>query len=86
LSRRRTTRGRRASKPLYGGLLPWLLALPARLRIRGVLILTVLAVALGAYGHVLVTAPPMPPGQAPLAQNGDDTPGDDPSTPVHPLH
>ncbi|MQY14343.1 hypothetical protein SRB5_45070 [Streptomyces sp. RB5] len=58
-------RGRRQSEPTYGGALPWLLALPARMRVRPLLIAGILALVMGTYGHLLLTAPPMPPHKAP---------------------
>lgn len=67
MSRGAGSRGRRAGRPPSGGLLSWALALPARLHLRWLVILVVTAAAMGAYGHVLLTAAPMPPGQAPAA-------------------
>jgi hypothetical protein len=43
----------------------WGLALPARAGLRWLAILAVMVAAMGAYGHVLTTAPPMPPSKAP---------------------
>lgn len=62
---RRTDR-RRRTRPPAGGLLPWLLSLPARLHLRGLVILALMLLAMGAYGRTLMTAPPMPPGKAPV--------------------
>jgi hypothetical protein len=70
---RRARRGRTTPRPTYGGPLPWLLSLPARLHLRWVLILAVMVVAMGAYGRTLATAPPMPPGKAPAVEQ-DGTP------------
>ncbi|WP_055587362.1 hypothetical protein [Peterkaempfera griseoplana] len=71
---RRVNRRRQSARPPYGGLLPWLLSLPARLRVRGLLILAVMLVAMGAYGRAMVTAPPMPPGKAPAVEQTAGTP------------
>ena len=59
---RRANRRRRSGGggPPYTGLLSWLLSLPARLRVRWLVIVTVMLVAMGAYGRVMLTAPPMP--------------------------
>lgn len=65
MSRRRSHRARRAPRPSYAGPLQWLLGLPARLHVRWLLIATVMTVAMGVYLNVLLTAPPMPPGQVP---------------------
>jgi len=65
LSRGAGPRGRRSRRAPSGGLLAWTLSLPARLHVRWLVILLVTAAAMGAYGRVLVTAPPMPPSQAP---------------------
>ncbi|WP_158690521.1 hypothetical protein [Streptomyces sp. 142MFCol3.1] len=67
MSRGRRTRGRRAGRPVSGGLLAWLLSLPARLHLRWLVILVVTVAVMGAYARVLVTASPMPPGKAPAA-------------------
>ncbi|MFG1805584.1 hypothetical protein [Streptomyces sp. NPDC049040] len=67
MSRGAGPRGRRAVRPPSGGLLPWALSLPARLHMRWLVILVVTAAVMGAYGHVLLTAAPMPPGKAPAA-------------------
>jgi hypothetical protein len=67
MSRSAGPRGRRAGRPPSGGLLPWALSLPARMHLRWLVILVVTAAAMGAYGHVLLTAAPMPPGKAPAA-------------------
>jgi len=48
--------------------MPWLLSLPARLHLRGLLILAVMLVVMGAYGRAMVTAAPMPPGKAPAVE------------------
>ena len=56
---------RRARRPPSGGLLPWALSLPARLHMRWLVILVVMAAAMGAYGHVLISSAPMPPSKAP---------------------
>jgi hypothetical protein len=66
---RRANRKRRPGRPPYGGLLSWALSLPARLRMRWLLILAVMVVAMGAYGRVLVTAQPMPPSKAPVVES-----------------
>ncbi|MGK4585141.1 hypothetical protein [Kitasatospora sp. HPMI-4] len=73
MSRRviRSRRSRRRGKPSYRGLLPWLLSLPARLRVRWALIALVMVTAMGAYGYLLVSAPPMPPSRAPSGVSGD---------------
>ena len=64
---RRANRRRRSGGggPPYTGLLSWLLSLPARLRVRWLVIATVMLVAMGAYGRVMLTAPPMPPSKVP---------------------
>jgi hypothetical protein len=51
-------------------------SLPARLHLRWLVILVVTAAVMGAYGRVLVTASPMPPGKAPAAdaQQGHGSP------------
>ena len=67
MSRGAGTRSRRAARPPSGGLLAWALALPARMHLRWLVILVVTAAAMGLYGHVLLTAAPMPPGKAPTA-------------------
>ena len=72
---RRANRRRRSRRLPSGGPLPWLLSLPARLRVRGALIFTVMLVAMGAYGQTLLTAPPMPPSEAPAAEHGADPDG-----------
>jgi hypothetical protein len=46
-----------------------MLALPARLGVRWVVILLIMVAAVGAYGRVLTTARPMPPSQAPTPGN-----------------
>ncbi|MFI9275939.1 hypothetical protein ACIGXM_35380 [Kitasatospora sp. NPDC052896] len=70
MSRRRSRPTRRSPRPPYAGMLPWLLGLPARLHVRWLLIATVMTLAMGAYLHVLLTAPPMPPEQAPNSGPG----------------
>ena len=79
MSRGAGPRSRRAGRPPSGGLLPWALALPARMHLRWLVILVVTAAAMGAYGHVLLTAAPMPPGKAPAA-GGTAYPGSTPAT------
>ncbi|MEU2742543.1 hypothetical protein ABZ656_46535 [Streptomyces sp. NPDC007095] len=76
MSRGRRTRGRRGGRPASGGLLTWVISLPARLHLRWLVILVVTAAVMGAYGRVLVTASPMPPGKAPAAgaQQGRSSP------------
>ncbi|MFI1165083.1 hypothetical protein ACH4UM_16070 [Streptomyces sp. NPDC020801] len=75
MSRGRGTRGRRSGSPVSGGLLAWVLSLPARLHLRWLVILVVTAAVMGAYGRVLVTAAPMPPGKAPAGvQQGRGSP------------
>lgn len=59
----RPRRSRR--RPPAGGLLHWLLSLPARTHLRWLVIALLMAAAVGLYGRVLQTAPPMPPGHAP---------------------
>ena len=49
------------------------LALPARLGVRWLVILLVMVAAMGAYGQTLVTAPPMPPSQVPTHAAGPPT-------------
>ena len=71
---RRANRKRRSGRPPYGGLLPWTLSLPARLHVRGLVILAVMVVVMGAYGRVLVTAPPMPPSKVPPAETATHVP------------
>lgn len=78
MSRGAGPRSRRAARPPSGGLLPWALALPARMHLRWLVILVVTAAAMGAYGHVLLTAAPMPPGKAPAA-GGTAYPGSTPA-------
>lgn len=63
---RRVNRNRRTGRAPSGGVLPWMLSLPARLHLRWLVILVVLVAAMGAYARVLVTAPPMPPSKAPM--------------------
>lgn len=65
MSRGGGARARRSGRPPSGGLLARALALPARLHLRWLVILVVLAAAMGAYARVMVTASPMPPGKAP---------------------
>ncbi|MBY8881790.1 hypothetical protein [Actinacidiphila acidipaludis] len=65
MSRGAGPRGRRSRRAPSGGLLAWTLSLPARLHLRWLVILLVTGVAMGAYGRVLLTAPPMPPSRAP---------------------
>ncbi|MGY6024626.1 hypothetical protein [Streptomyces spinosirectus] len=67
MSRAGRSRSRRAGSPPSGGLLRWILSLPARLHLRWLVILVVTAAVMGAYARVLVTAAPMPPGKAPTA-------------------
>ncbi|WP_327289771.1 hypothetical protein [Streptomyces sp. NBC_01198] len=68
-------RSRRAvRRPPSGGLLSWALSLPARMHVRWLVILVVTAAAMGAYGHVLLTASPMPPGRAPSAGTAHNYP------------
>jgi hypothetical protein len=43
----------------------FVLALPARMGVRWLVILLIMVVATGVYGRVLATAPPFPPSQAP---------------------
>lgn len=62
----RRNRNRRTGRPPSGGVLPWMLSLPARLHLRWLVIVVVLAAAMGAYARVLVTATPMPPSKAPV--------------------
>ncbi|WP_328888850.1 hypothetical protein [Streptomyces sp. NBC_00316] len=77
---RRANRKRRSGRPPYGGPLPWALSLPARLRIRWLLILAVMVVAMGAYGRVLVTAQPMPPSKVPAMERDTvDAPSSSPT-------
>ncbi|PYC79532.1 hypothetical protein C7C46_14335 [Streptomyces tateyamensis] len=52
--------------PVRGSLLAGLLSLPARLGVRWPVITCVLFAAAGLYLHVLLTAPPLPPGQPPV--------------------
>ncbi|WP_031519183.1 hypothetical protein [Streptomyces sp. NRRL F-5123] len=59
----------RSPRPPSGGPLHWLLALPARLRVRWLVILAVTGAAMALYAHTLMTASPMPPGRAP-AESG----------------
>ncbi|WP_225846619.1 hypothetical protein [Streptomyces sp. HPF1205] len=63
--------GRRAPA---GGLLPRLLSLPARLHVRWLVIALVMAAAVGLYGRVLATAPPMPPTRAPQTGTATSSP------------
>lgn len=72
MSRGAGPRSRRARRPPSGGLLPWALALPARMHMRWLVILVLTAAALGAYGRVLMTAAPMPPSKAPAAGTEHD--------------
>lgn len=70
MNRRGGSRGRRPGSPLSGGLLSWLLSVPARLHLRWLMILVVMAAAMAAYGRVLVTAAPMPPSRPPAVRTG----------------
>jgi hypothetical protein len=65
MSRRGPDRRGRSGLLLSGGLLSWLLSVPARLHLRWLMILVLMAAAMGAYGRVLVTATPMPPSKPP---------------------
>ncbi|CAG7652367.1 hypothetical protein [Actinacidiphila bryophytorum] len=67
MSRGAGPRRRRAARPPSDGLLPWALALPARMHLRWLVILVVTGAVMGAYGHALLTAAPMPPSKAPAA-------------------
>jgi hypothetical protein len=78
MSRRGPARGRRSGLLLSGGVLSWLLSVPARLHLRWLMILVVMAAAMGAYGRVLVTATPMPPSKPPAVRT------DTPSSPAMP--
>jgi hypothetical protein len=62
----RRNRNRRTGRAPSGGVLPWMLSLPARMHLRWLVILVVLLGAMGAYARVLVTASPMPPSKAPV--------------------
>jgi hypothetical protein len=81
VSRRAARRRRRGPRPwsgaraqfhlrFRGGVLAGLLALPARLGVRWPVIAAVVLAAAGLYLHVLLTAPPMPPGQLPAPGGG----------------
>lgn len=63
-------RGRRSGLLLSGGILSWLLSVPARLHLRWLMILIVMAAAMAAYGRVLISAAPMPPGKPPAVRSG----------------
>ncbi|MFE0509129.1 hypothetical protein [Streptomyces sp. NPDC058964] len=82
MSRGGRSRGRRSGRPPFGGLLPWVLSVPARLHLRWLVIFVVTAAVMGLYARVLVTASPMPPSQAPAAPaldgngSGSDASGD----------
>ena len=65
MSRARARSRARTGRPPSGGLIPWVLSLPARMHLRWLVILAVFAGAMGLYAHVLLSAPPMPPSQAP---------------------
>ncbi|MFE0463291.1 hypothetical protein ACFW1A_28975, partial [Kitasatospora sp. NPDC058965] len=60
----------RAGLRLRRGMLTELLALPARFGVRWPVIATVVLAAGGLYLHVLLTAPPMPPGRLPAPAGG----------------
>jgi hypothetical protein len=62
MSPRAASRGRR---PGAEGLPFRLLSLPARLHLRWLVIVLVMAAAVGLYGRALLTAPPVPPSRAP---------------------
>ncbi|GAA1228373.1 hypothetical protein GCM10009665_18500 [Kitasatospora nipponensis] len=68
---RRAARGvgrrRRGGGRSPAGLPEWALSLPARLGIRWPFIAVVMLATMGAYLHLLLTAPPMPPGQVPAS-------------------
>jgi hypothetical protein len=65
MSRRAAGRKRGSGLLLSGGALSWLLSVPARLHLRWLMILVVMAAAMAAYGRVLITAAPMPPSKPP---------------------
>lgn len=65
MSRARARSRARTGRPPAGGLIAWVLSLPARMHLRWLVILAVLAGVMGLYAHTLVSAPPMPPSQAP---------------------
>lgn len=65
MSRARARSRARRGRPPSGGLIPWVLSVPARLHLRWLVILAVFAGVMGLYAHVLLSAPPMPPSQAP---------------------
>ncbi|MEY9835047.1 hypothetical protein [Streptacidiphilus sp. EB103A] len=70
----RRSRNRRTGRAPSGGVLPWMLSLPARMHLRWLVILVVLLAAMGAYARVLVTATPMPPSKAPAVRTGSPVP------------
>jgi hypothetical protein len=65
MSRARARSRARTGRPPSGGLIPWLLSVPARLHLRWLVIAGVFAAVMGLYAHTLMSAPPMPPGKAP---------------------
>ncbi|MEW2521285.1 hypothetical protein [Actinacidiphila alni] len=70
MSRRAAGRRRHSGLLLSGGVLSWLLSVPARLHLRWLVILVVMAAAMAAYGRVLLTAAPMPPSRPPTVRSG----------------
>lgn len=66
MSRARARSRARRGRPPSGGLIPWVLSVPARLHLRWLVILAVFAGVMGLYAHVLLSAPPMPPSQVPV--------------------
>ncbi|MFF6959266.1 hypothetical protein ACIOC1_14460 [Streptomyces sp. NPDC088197] len=70
MSRRGVNRRSRSGLLLSGGMLSWLLSVPARLHLRWLMILLVMAAAMAAYGRVLITAAPMPPSKPPGVRSG----------------
>ncbi|GAA1220771.1 hypothetical protein GCM10009665_08610 [Kitasatospora nipponensis] len=71
---RRATRRRQNSARRQGDRLPYLLGMPARGNIRWPFIVTVMVAATGLYVLALLTAPPMPPGQAPTPGSSSAAP------------
>lgn len=68
MSRARARSRARTGRPPSGGLIPWLLSVPARMHLRWLFIAAVLTAVMGLYAHTLMSASPMPPSKVPTME------------------